>query len=72
LFGAFSIVEEDGWMWVNTQCLRLERERLEIDRCKVALLEQKLRNVQAEVTRAKDGGLTPETLQRIEEAAKLL
>ena len=33
---------------------------------------QQLRNVQAEVTRAKDGGLTPETLQRIEEAAKLL
>jgi hypothetical protein len=72
LFGALSIAEEDGRTWVNTQRLRLERERLEIDRRKVALLEQKLRNVQAEVTRAKDGGLTPETLQRIEEAAKLL
>lgn len=72
LFGALSIAEEDGKTWVNTQRLALERERLALDQRKVALLEQKLTRVQQEVKAARDGGLTPEALQRIEEAARLL
>lgn len=72
LFAALSIAEEDGKTWVNTQRLALERERLALDSRRVAILEQKLRDVREEITKAKDGGLTPEALQRIEEAAKLL
>ena len=72
MFAALSIAEEDGRTWVSTQRLALERERLALDQRKVAILEQKLRAVAEEITKAKDGGLTPEALQRIEEAAKLL
>lgn len=72
LFGALSIAEEDGKTWVNTQRLALERERLDLDKRKVSILEQKLLRVQQEVKAARDGGLTPEALSRIEEAAKLL
>lgn len=72
LFGALSIAEEDGRTWVNTQRLALERERLDLDKRKVSILEQKLLRVQQEVKAARDGGLTPEALSRIEEAAKLL
>ena len=72
MFGALSIAEEDGKTWVNTQRLAIERERLEIDRRKVALLEAKLAAVREEVRVAREGGLTPEALAKIEEAAKLL
>lgn len=72
VFGALSIAEEDSAAWYRTQRLAIARDSLEVERRRVALLEQKLRQVQDAVTQARDGGLTPETLARIEEAARLL
>lgn len=51
----------------------LKAQQIELERRRVEMLERKLLAVQAAVTQAKTaGGLTPETLARIEEAAKLL
>jgi hypothetical protein len=73
LFGAMAIAEEDGREWYRTQRLSLHRRKLSIDERRVAALEAKLRQVQDAVKAAKTvGGLTPETLKRIEEASKLL
>lgn len=72
VFSALSIAEENPLAWYRTQRLALAAQRLEVERRRVALLERKLQDVQDAVTKAKDGGLTPEALARIEEAAKLL
>jgi len=53
--------------------LKLKDEQLQLARDKFAAADARLRAVTAVVEEAKGkGGLTPETLQKIEEAAKLL
>lgn len=50
----------------------LKAQQIDLARRRVELLESKLKAVQDAVTSAKAGGLTPDTLRRIEEAAKIL
>lgn len=72
LFGAMAIAEEDGKEWFRTQRLALARKKIGVEERRVAMLEAKLLQVQEAVTAARTGGLTPESLAKIEEAARLL
>ena len=59
---------------INAQAAeRLRREKAEFDLQKYRdHVEEQKRKIEEAATQSKTGGLTPETLQRIEEAAKLL
>lgn len=72
LFGTLAIAEQDGQQWYNTQRLALAAQKLELEDRRIQLLEAKLAEVQKVVGEAKAGGITPETLTKIEEAARLL
>lgn len=50
----------------------LKAQQIDLQRRRLDALEAQLQAVNAAVTSAKDGGLTPETLRKIEEAAKIL
>ena len=50
----------------------IAERNLDLAERRVKLLESRLESVRAAVVEAQAGGLTPETLKRIEEAAKLL
>lgn len=57
----------------KTRDQELKAQQIELERRRVEMLEAKLAAVATAVAQAKtSGGLTPETLARIEEAAKLL
>lgn len=72
LFGQMAIAEEDTASWYRTQRLALAKTKLDLERRRIEVLESQLKKVQQAVTEAKSGGLTPETLTKIEEAARLL
>lgn len=79
-FALMAIADDDPDAWARTQGVAADATRLEIKRQelllaerRVAVLESKLKAVGDEIRRAKEsGGLTPETLAKIEEAAKIL
>lgn len=76
-FTALALEKQDPRQWFLNQQLALKREQLNLDSRKLAILEKKAAaydRAQAALTTAKNstGGLTPETIAKIERELKLL
>lgn len=72
-FNALTLQQQDPKAWAQVQSIQLKRDQLALDARKVALLEKKAAAFD-EVKKAASsgGGITPETLTKIERELKLL
>jgi hypothetical protein len=73
-FSRMALANRDSGLWRVTQELELKRSRLELDRQKFQdALEQRKAAIREELERAQSGGgLTPQTLERIERELNLM
>jgi hypothetical protein len=73
-FSRMAIANQDSALWRLTQEIEFKRNRLALERQKFhELVEERKAAIRQEIERAKSGqGLTPETLERIEQELKLM
>lgn len=71
-FTALAMEQQNVDAWVLTQRLALQREQLALEDRRVKLLEQKAAAYDEVKKAVNSGGLTPETLAKIERELKLL
>lgn len=72
-FTALAIEQRDSMAWKRAQDIRVKDRLISVAERRVTVLEEKIHNAQALIESAKtEGGLTPETLAKIERELKLL
>jgi hypothetical protein len=71
-FTALALQQQDPKQWLMAQSLAIKREQLSLDARKIVLMEKKAAAFDQVKQAVNSGGLTPETLTKIERELKLL
>ena len=71
-FNALTLQQQDPKAWAQVQQIEIKRQQLALDERKVKLLEAKAAAFDQVQSAVNSGGITPETLSKIERELKLL